>query len=54
MRSLDASYPFPLYPSPSTQVLFKIEIMDQVNLRGISTAVTGTAPRGDIVLNQEI
>lgn len=44
----------PFCPSPATQVLFKIGIMDQVDLRGVSTAATGSTPRGVIVLKEEI
>lgn len=42
VRGLHIIYPFPFYPSLATQVLFKVGIMEQVNLRGISTATTGT------------
>jgi len=55
MRSLHVIYPFSFCPSPTTQeVLFKIGIMDQINLRCISTATTGTIPKDDTVLKEEI
>lgn len=54
VRSLHIIYPFCFYPSPTTQVLFKIGIRDQINLRGISTATTGIIPRGEVVLEEEI
>lgn len=54
MKSLHIIYPFRFYPSPTTQALFKVGIMDQINLRGISTAATGIIPRGEIVLKEEI
>lgn len=53
-RSLHIIYPFPFYHSLATQVLFKVGIMEQINLRGISTAATGTRTRGDIVQKEEI